>query len=135
MLVAAHPLRRVRGSVLHLLEPISFWGGVSPATGRLTDTRSREHGNSITNTILLIRNLRGSSSASSVLLELIYRGLAPAALVLDSPDAILALGALVATELGLASPPILRLPSREQACFQSGVLLSVNPDGTLFSSG
>lgn len=42
---------------------------------------------------------RGSSSSSSVLAEAIRRGTAPAAIVLATPDPILAVGALVAESL------------------------------------
>lgn len=114
ILVPAHPPRLVSGPAIHLLEPISFWGGVSPVTGAVTDARSNKHGRCIANAVLLIRQLRGSSSASSILLELIYKKLAPCAVILDCPDAILALGALVATEMELVTPPILQLPSSEQ---------------------
>ena len=51
-----------------------------------------------------------SSSSSSVLLELVHRGHAPAALLMQEPDAILLIGLIVARELGLAIPPALQLP-------------------------
>lgn len=114
-----------------LTDPISFWGGVSPADGRLTDLRSRSHNRPITATALFISELRGSSSGSSVLLELIYRRLAPAAIVLDSPDAILALGTIVGREMGWKSPPILRLSAAEQGLISDGVLVSITKNGHL----
>jgi uncharacterized protein len=131
VLVPAYPCRAVTGPAMHIVQAISFWGGVSPATGLLIDTRSQGHGKSIANTVLFVRHLRGSSSASSVLLELIYKRLAPAALVLHSPDAILALGALVAREIDLVSPPILRLEANEQDRIPIGAQISIEEDGTL----
>lgn len=116
---------------LRLTEPISFWGGISPLTGTLTDPRSRNHNRPIRGTALLISELRGSSSGSSILLELIFRGLAPAAVILDSPDAILALGAIVGREMGWKSPPILRLPVAEQGLIADGSLVSITKDGEL----
>jgi uncharacterized protein len=116
---------------LVLGEPISFWGGVSPLTGLLTDPRSRNHHRAVSGTALFIRELRGSSSGSSVLLELIYRGLAPAAIILDSPDAILALGAIVGREMGWKSPPILRLPAAAQQRIPDGARVSITRDGRL----
>jgi predicted aconitase with swiveling domain len=118
-----------------LSEPISFWGGVSSTSGVLTDPRSRNRDRSVTGVALFIRELRGSSSGSSVLLELIYRRLAPAAILLDTPDAILALGAIVAREMGWSSPPILRLPAAEQARIADGACVSISRDGKLSLRG
>ena len=51
----------------------------------------------------------GSSSAAAILLELVHAGLAPAAIVLHEPDAILLLGLIVAKEMGYETPIALRL--------------------------
>jgi predicted aconitase with swiveling domain len=118
-----------------LTEPISFWGGVCASSGVLTDPRSRHHNRSISGAALFIRELRGSSSTSSVLLELIYRGRAPAAILLDAPDAILALGAIVAREMGWKSPPILRLSAAEQDGIADGASVSITRDGHLSVQG
>lgn len=120
-----------RAPALVLGEPISFWGGISPVSGKLTDPRSRNHNRTVSGTALFIGELRGSSSASSVLLELIYRGLAPGAIILDSPDAILALGVIVGREMGWKSPPILRLPAAEQKLISNGSPVSITRDGYL----
>ncbi|MGA7541213.1 MAG: DUF126 domain-containing protein [Steroidobacteraceae bacterium] len=120
-----------RAPAIVLTEPISFWGGVSPVSGVLTDPRSRNHNRSIGGAALFIGELRGSSSGSSVLLELIYRGRAPAAIILDSPDAILALGAIVGCEMGWKSPPILRLPAKQQESIADGARVSITRDGQL----
>ena len=118
-------------SAVVLTEPISFWGGVCPARGVLTDPRSRHRHRSISGAALFIRELRGSSSASSVLLELIYRRRAPAAIILDSPDAILALGVIVAREMGWPSPPLLRLSALEQERIADGASVAISRDGQL----
>ena len=120
-----------RASALVLTEPISFWGGVSPASGLLIDPRSAHHRRSISGTALFIGELRGSSSGSSVLLELIHRRLAPAAIILDAPDAILALGAIVGREMGWKSPPILRLSAAEQRRIGDGAQVSISREGHL----
>jgi len=128
-LIAASPRRRLEGPVLQLIEPISFWGGVSPIDGLLTDPRSSRHGQSVAGRVLMIRELRGSSSASSVLLELVYKRIAPCAIVLAVPDAILALGVLVAAEMGWEAPGIFRLAAAEQASIPDEALISIDPDG------
>lgn len=131
ILVPASPARTIVGRTLHLLEPISFWGGVSVVDGTLTDPRCTHHGESIAGRVLLIRELRGSSSGSSVLLELAYRRLAPAAIVLSHPDAILTLGALVAHEMTWPAPGIFRLSVEQQQTLPEDVEISIDPDGAI----
>ena len=97
------------GPVLALTAPISFWGGVDPKTSVIADVRHPQHGTPISGTILYLPGTIGSSSASAVLLELIHRGIAPAAIILKEPDAILLLGVLVAREMGWATPPAYKL--------------------------
>jgi predicted aconitase with swiveling domain len=97
------------GSGLALTSPISFWGGVDPKTGIIADVRHPQHGVPIAGTVLLLPGTIGSSSASAVLLELIHRGIAPAAIVMHEPDAILLLGVLVAREMGWPHPAAYRL--------------------------
>lgn len=120
-----------RGAVLRLTRPLSFWGGVDPRTGVITDPGNDGHGTSLAGRIVLLASTRGSSSSSSILLELIVAGCAPAALVLAEIDAILAVGILVGRELGRATPPLLLLAVAEQARLQSAMVVTVNTDGTI----
>jgi len=104
----------VTGSCLALTAPISFWGGVDPASGTIIDARHPERGQNIAGRILALPGTIGSSSASAVLLELVHAGKAPAALLMDAPDAILLLGLVVAREMGWPTPPAFRLPAADQ---------------------
>ena len=97
------------GPLLKLSAPISFWGGIDPKTSAVADVRHPEHGVKIAGTILYLPGTIGSSSASAVLLELIHKGIAPRAIILKEPDAILLLGVLVAREMGWATPGAYRL--------------------------
>lgn len=130
-LIPASPLRSTKGRVLHLEDPISFWGGVSPEDGRLLEPRNAAYGESVSDRVLLIRELRGSSSASSVLLELIHRGVAPAAIILHEADAILALGILVAQEMGWHTPPMMQMAVDEQRLVPKDADMSVTCDGQI----
>lgn len=85
--------------VLVLDEPLSFWGGLDPETGRIVDARHPQRGEVVTGRVLAMPSGRGSSSSSSVLTEAVRLGTAPAAIVLRHPDEIVALGLLVAEEL------------------------------------
>ncbi len=120
-----------RGPVLRSTRPLSFWGGVDPATGTITDPESEHCGTRVAGQVLMLAATRGSSSSSSVLLELIVAGTAPAAIILGQIDAILGIGILVARELGYPSPPLLRLASDAQARFATGTFVTVTEDGTI----
>jgi predicted aconitase with swiveling domain len=98
------------GAVLVLDEPLSFWGGVDPATGELIDVRHPQRGENISGRVLVMPSARGSSSSSSVLAETVRAGTAPAAIVLAEPDPILALGAIVARELYRRTIPVVVAP-------------------------
>ena len=119
------------GPVLRLDGSLSFWGGVDPATGCLSDPRSDLHGRAIGGTILMVAEPAGSSSSSAVILELFYRGIAPAALILGAVDAIVGLGILVAAEMGLPVCPLLYLPAAEQRCWPQGSMITIGNDGQL----
>ena len=109
-----------KGRVLRIDDAISFWGGVDPKTARISDPRHPRHGESLSGRVVAIARLRGSSSSSAVLLELIHAGIGPTAIVLKETDAILALGALVAREMGYGTLPMVRVGGDDFALLQEG---------------
>lgn len=92
--------------MLRLDEPLSLWGGLAPKTGEIIDRRHPQSGRNVRERVLVMPSGRGSSSASSILLEAVRLGTAPAAIVIAEVDGILALGAAVARELYDRAPPI-----------------------------
>ncbi len=96
------------GTVLKLAAPISFWGGVDPNTGRITQPAHPNFKDSISGKVLVLPGMIGSSSSSAVMLELIGNGKAPVALIMASIDAILALGVVAAGELDLPDLPVVQ---------------------------
>jgi predicted aconitase with swiveling domain len=97
---------RASGELLVLDEPLSFWGGLDPHTGEIVDRRHPQSGRHVNGVVLAMPAGRGSSSSSSVFVEAVRAGTAPAAIVLAHPDTIVALGALVAAELYGTSVPV-----------------------------
>ena len=122
-----------RGRCLALTAPISFWGGVDPRSGAIIDARHPQRGENIAGTVLALPGTIGSSSASAVLLELVHAGRAPAALLLDAPDAILLLGLIVAREMGWATPPAFRLAAAHLPAL-AGRSLALSSDGQITAS-
>ena len=132
MVVKGHVLieGKGEGALLRLGAPLSFWGGVDPKTGRVSDPRHPQHGMSVAGTVLALAEPRGSSSSSAIMLELIARGIAPAALLLGEVDAILTLGIVVAREMGHATLPALAIAPEDLARLPEG-RLKVAADGTI----
>jgi len=97
------------GPVIASVEPLSFWGGVSPETGSVIDVHHPLHGICLTGGILMMPSSRGSCTGSGVLLDLILTGRAPAALVFSEAEDVLTLGALIAAEMFDKPLPVLRL--------------------------
>jgi len=94
------------GAPLRLDEPLSFWGGLDPATGVIIDRWHPQAGANVSGRVLLMPGGRGSSSGSAALAEALRLGAGPAAILLLRRDAIVIVGALVAAELYGASCPV-----------------------------
>jgi predicted aconitase with swiveling domain len=120
----------VSAEALALTAPISFWGGVDPATSAIADPRHPEFGKHIESKVLLVPATVGSSSAAAILLELVHRDRAPAAIVLHEPDAILLLGLIVAREMGYRTPIAVRL-DRDQFAALHGKQVTVSSQGRI----
>jgi len=120
-----------RGPLMRLRAPISFWGGVDPVSGRIADPRHPDFGRAVGGTVLVVPWTVGSSSSSAIMLELLRCGTAPAALLLGKADAILALGVVVARELGYAGIPVLEIAAETLASLEEGTPVRVGPDGTV----
>ena len=122
---------RAEAEILKLAKPISFWGGVDPKTGRVSDPRHPDHDREIAGRILVLPGMIGSSSSSYIMLELMAIGRAPAALVLAEPDAILGLGVVVAREMNYGSIPVVVLPREGHAVLASGQMARIGEDGSI----
>ena len=103
------------GELVVLTEPLSFWGGLDPETGLIKDVRHPESGVAVGGKILAMAHGRGSSSASAILSEAMRKGTAPAGMILEEPDPILVIGALVGRHLYEVECPIVVGPEPEPA--------------------
>jgi len=123
------------GPVVILGEPLSFWGGVDPATGTVIDVHHPAHGVSLAGAIVLMPTSRGSCSGSGVLLELALSGKNPAALVFSGPEDTLTLGAIVASEMFGRPVPVIRLADEAFATLSRAKEATITPDGIAADGG
>src|SRR4030095_6307844 len=97
------------GVALVSREPLSFWGGYDWKTGEIIDRRHRLSGSIAKDRILAVPFTRGSSTTTAVLLEAIWAGTAPAAIITTDTDFFFALASVVAEELYASPLPLLAL--------------------------
>lgn len=131
--INAHPLvsGTASGTILKLDEPLSLWGGLEPTTGEITDRRHPQSGRVVSGCVLVMPSGRGSSSASSILLEAVRLNTAPAAIITAEIDGILALGAVVARELYDSAPPLLVVSADDYSGLMNGQQVSIGLDGRI----
>jgi predicted aconitase with swiveling domain len=103
-----------------LSEPLSFWGGLDSATGKILDRHHPQVGEVVSGKVLVMPRGRGSSSSSSTLAEALNLGTGPAAILLAEADPIVALGSLVVKELYGTSAPVAVLPPNEYRRIATG---------------
>ncbi|RLL74515.1 DUF521 domain-containing protein [Ochrobactrum soli] len=101
------------GPILATTEPLSFWGGIDPASGKIIDVHHPLHGQSIRGVVLMMPSTRGSCTGSGVLLDLALNGMAPAALIFSQTEDVVTLGALIADKMFDHPLPVLRLPPED----------------------
>ena len=116
------------GPALVLDEPLSFWGGLDPSTGRVVEVGHPQHGRVVTNRVLVMPSGRGSSSSATVLAEVIRLGTGPAGIVLGEVDQIVAIGALVAAELYGTAVPVVVAGVDVLGSIADGVLVRLTAD-------
>ena len=117
-----------QGPVLAADEPLSFWGGVDPATGTVIDVHHPLAGQCLTGAVLVLPGTRGSCSGSGVVLDLALSGRAPAALVFSDPEDVATLGALIAGRMFGRTLPVIRLSAADHARLARATHARITPD-------
>lgn len=108
---------KAKGEVIKLDEPLSFLGGVDGSTG---DLRVGNGGN-VAGKILVFPKGKGSTVGSFVMYDLRVHGVAPAAVINESAETIVATGAVISS-----IPMVDRIPSVD--AFLDGDIVEVYAD-------
>jgi len=117
------------GAALVLSEPLSFWGGFDPASGRVIDRHHPQLGAELAGKILVLPESRGSGGTPAGVAEAIRHGTAPLAFILGKADANVSAGALAAAEHYGREVPVVALAPENFGCLRSGDRLTVTRDG------
>ena len=108
-----------------LEEPLSFLGGVDGSTGELRVGR----GGNVAGKVLVFPKGKGSTVGSFVMYDLMIHGVAPAAVVNESAETIVATGAVISSIPMVDSVPTVYM-------FQDGDMATVDADaGTVDIEG
>ena len=86
---------KAEGEALVTTQPISFYGGVDPNTGVVTEKGHELQGISVKGKILVFPQGKGSTVGSYTLYRLKKNGAAPAAMINKETETIVAVGAII----------------------------------------
>jgi hypothetical protein len=87
---------RAKAEALVSCKPLSFLGGVDPADGKVTEKNHDLCGECIKGKVLCFPHGHGSTVGSYVLYSLAKKGLAPKAILNETADPVVVVGAIIA---------------------------------------
>jgi predicted aconitase with swiveling domain len=104
-------------------EPISFFGGVNPDSGEVTEKGHELEGVTVKDRVLVFPRGKGSTVGSYTLYRMKKNGVAPRAIINVECEPIVAVGAIISD-----IPAIDRLEKNPLTLFQNGKKLKVDAD-------
>ena len=87
---------KAEGEVIISSEPISFYGGVDPTTGVITEKGHPLEGKSVKGKVLVFPHGKGSTVGSYAIYRMKKNGVAPIAIINRECETIVAVGAIIA---------------------------------------
>lgn len=111
------------GEALVSHEPISFFGGVNPETGTITEKGHELEGQTIKDKVLVFPHGKGSTVGSYTLYRLKKNGAAPSAIINVESEPIVAVGAII-SEI----PAVDRLERNPFTFLANGMKVKVDAD-------
>jgi predicted aconitase with swiveling domain len=111
------------GEALVSIDPVSFYGGVNPEMGVVTEPGHAVEGRSISGKVFVFPTGKGSTVGSYVIYRMKKLGTAPAALVNVETEAIIATGCVIS-----GIPLVDKLDVDPLETLKDGMLLRVRAD-------
>ena len=104
---------KAEGKALVTSQPLSFYGGVDPVTGKIIEKNHELAGESVAGKVLVFPYGKGSTVGSYILYRLRKSGFAPVAIVNRECETIVAVGVIISNipwvdkiELGKITPDV-----------------------------
>lgn len=120
---------KVKAEAIVTTQVFGFWGGVDTNTGVVIDERHELFGQSIKDKVFVFPEGRGSTVGAAVILELVRCGVAPAAMINNKTEVILASGAILADKFyNVAMPMIDQLDEDPTKVIKTGDIVEVDGD-------
>jgi predicted aconitase with swiveling domain len=114
------------GETIVTSQTISFWGGVDPKTGCISDPRHELFGETVSGKVLVFPFGKGSSTTSLMILELARVDKAPAAIINMRTEPILATGPVVTKHFYGKVIPLMTLDEDKFQMLKTGQHAIVN---------
>jgi len=111
------------GAALVSRDPVSFYGGVDPVTGIVTEKGHAVEGECITGRVFVFPTGKGSTVGSYVIYRMMKLGTAPAAIVNLETEAILATGCVIS-----GIPLVDKIGEDAFSALESGMFLRVDAE-------
>jgi hypothetical protein len=111
------------GVALVSRDPVSFYGGIDPVTGVVTEPGHAVEGECVTGKVFVFPTGKGSTVGSYVIYRMAKLGTAPAAIVNLETEAILATGCVISD-----IPLVDRISEEAFNGLESGMVLRVDAD-------
>ena len=108
------------GPILKLEEPLSFWGGFDPKTGRIIDRSHPQHGRSVNGCMLALPGARGSAGTPAAIAEALRAGCGPVGFILPQPDVNITIGVIVANRLYQMKVPVCLMAPHDYQALHTG---------------
>lgn len=116
------------GPLLFSDEPLSFWGGINPATGKIIDRHHPLSGKRLKDHVFAMPCGRGSCTGSVAMLELLLNGQGPVAMIFQRREEILTLGVIVAKMLFQRHIPVIVLKDEDFHALQRYGFAAISGD-------
>jgi len=120
---------RAEGEALVSPDPVSFYGGVDPETGVVTEPGHAVEGESVAGRVFVFPTGKGSTVGSYVIYRMGRLGTAPAAIINAETEAIIATGCVLA-----GIPLVDRLEADPVRVLRTGALVKVDADEGLIET-
>ena len=110
---------KAEGEALVTSQPISFYGGVDPNTGVVTEKGHELQGISVNGKILVFPQGKGSTVGSYILYRLKKNGVAPASMINKECETIIAVGAIISEIPTIDKIDIGKIKTGNKVCIEN----------------